>query len=123
MTILCQLRGSDLARLRNPRLRGRGRLCGIVRERTAEHGDVGEARVQEALARRGHAGFRQRAGDQDRIRGNGADGLQIGSEDRTGRDNNTVVAARQRLLDAGFADVTVLGGSFADNAAETAAAA
>jgi uncharacterized protein involved in exopolysaccharide biosynthesis len=32
-------------------------------------------------------------------------------------------SARQRLLDAGFADVTVLGGSFADNAAETAAAA
>jgi succinoglycan biosynthesis transport protein ExoP len=32
-------------------------------------------------------------------------------------------AARERLLDAGFADVTVLGGSFADNAAETAAAA
>ena len=39
-------------------------------------------------------------------------------------------AARRRaascpylLLDAGFADVTVLGGSFADNAAETAAAA
>ena len=32
-------------------------------------------------------------------------------------------SARERLLDAGFADVTVLGGSFADNAAETAAAA
>jgi len=32
-------------------------------------------------------------------------------------------SARQHLLDAGFADVTVLGGSFADNAAETAAAA
>src|ERR1700731_1333204 len=32
-------------------------------------------------------------------------------------------SARKRLLDAGFADVTVLGGSFADNAAETAAAA
>jgi uncharacterized protein involved in exopolysaccharide biosynthesis len=32
-------------------------------------------------------------------------------------------SARQRLLDAGFADVTVLGGSFADNAAATAAAA
>src|ERR1700719_1192754 len=32
-------------------------------------------------------------------------------------------SARQRLLDAGFADVTVLGGSFADNGAETAAAA
>jgi polysaccharide biosynthesis transport protein len=32
-------------------------------------------------------------------------------------------SARQRLLDAGFADVTVLGGSFADSAAETAAAA
>jgi succinoglycan biosynthesis transport protein ExoP len=32
-------------------------------------------------------------------------------------------SARQRLLDAGFADVTVLGGSFPDNAAETAAAA
>jgi len=31
--------------------------------------------------------------------------------------------ARQRLLDAGFADVTVLGGSFADAAGETAAAA
>jgi hypothetical protein len=32
-------------------------------------------------------------------------------------------AARERLLDAGFADVTVLGDSFADDAAETAAAA
>jgi uncharacterized protein involved in exopolysaccharide biosynthesis len=32
-------------------------------------------------------------------------------------------SARQRLLDAGFADVTVLGGSFADAAGETAAAA
>jgi hypothetical protein len=34
-----------------------------------------------------------------------------------------MASARQRLLDAGFADVTVLGGSFADGAAETAAAA
>ena len=32
-------------------------------------------------------------------------------------------SARERLLDAGFADVTVVGGTFADNAAETAAAA
>jgi polysaccharide biosynthesis transport protein len=32
-------------------------------------------------------------------------------------------SARERLLDAGFADVTVLGGSFADSAAETAVAA
>jgi hypothetical protein len=32
-------------------------------------------------------------------------------------------SARERLLNAGFADVTVLGGSLADNAAETAAAA
>jgi polysaccharide biosynthesis transport protein len=32
-------------------------------------------------------------------------------------------SARERLLDAGFADVTVLGGSFADGAAETAVAA
>ena len=34
-----------------------------------------------------------------------------------------MVSARERLLDAGFADVTVLGGSFADGAAETAVAA
>jgi succinoglycan biosynthesis transport protein ExoP len=32
-------------------------------------------------------------------------------------------SARERLLDAGFADVTVVGGTFADGAAETAAAA
>jgi uncharacterized protein involved in exopolysaccharide biosynthesis len=32
-------------------------------------------------------------------------------------------SARERLLDAGFADVTVVGGTFADDAAETAAAA
>ena len=32
-------------------------------------------------------------------------------------------SARERLLDAGFADVTVVGGTYADNAAETAAAA
>lgn len=32
-------------------------------------------------------------------------------------------SARERLLDAGFADVTVVGGTFADAAAETAAAA
>jgi polysaccharide biosynthesis transport protein len=32
-------------------------------------------------------------------------------------------SARERLLDAGFADVTVLGGAFADDARETAAAA
>jgi hypothetical protein len=32
-------------------------------------------------------------------------------------------AARERLLGAGFAAVTVLGGPLADNAAETAAAA
>jgi succinoglycan biosynthesis transport protein ExoP len=32
-------------------------------------------------------------------------------------------SAREHLLDAGFADVTVLGGSFADSTAETAAAA
>jgi polysaccharide biosynthesis transport protein len=32
-------------------------------------------------------------------------------------------SARERLLDAGFADVTIVGGTFADGAAETAAAA
>jgi hypothetical protein len=57
------------------------------------------------------------------MRSNGAYGLEIRSEDCPCGDHDPIIAARQRLLDAGFADVTVLGGSFADAAGETAAAA